>query len=480
MWRPTGAEVLGIHVGSVRPQLHRSPSAPPALMTPVRLLVRHHLPEPFDGRPQLRRINTGRAAGWALHRGFPLANAVILSQTVENTNDLVGAARAAGLRYASDNRPGIRRRRHGSGFVYLDSRGRRIRDRKTLGRLRGLVIPPAWRDVWICDDPRGHLQAVGRDARGRKQYRYHPEWRRVRDETKYERLLGFARALPAINRKTSRALRRRGLTRERVLGAAVQLLEKTLIRVGNDEYTKQNHSFGLTTLRDGHVKVRGTRIRFVFRGKSGVEHEVDLEDRRLARVVKACRDIPGYELFQYYDEEGIRRTIDSADVNEYLRAITGEDYTSKDFRTWAGTVLAAELLLVCGPCETTAQAKKNVLRAVESVAKRLGNTKAVCRKCYIHPAIFDAYQAGELRKARGGTADAAVILLLERTRASGPRFGSRRSSRQFRSAGRRRSSVLRSAAATSQTSRSPRRPPRSRRSRHGRRYPPSRRRAAAA
>jgi DNA topoisomerase-1 len=403
---------------------------------------------------------------------------VIVSQTAENTSDAVAAARVAGLRYASGDRAGIRRRRHGSGFVYLDGHGRRIRDKKTLDRIRGLVIPPAWRDVWICDDPRGHLQAVGRDARGRKQYRYHPDWRRIRDETKYERLLGFARALPAIDRKTSRALRQRGLTREKVLGAAVQLLEKTLIRVGNDEYTKQNHSFGLTTLRDGHVKVRGTRIRFVFRGKSGVEHEVDLDDGRLARVVKACRDIPGYELFQYYDDEGIRRTIDSADVNEYLRTITGQEYTSKDFRTWAGTVLAAELLIACGPCQTAAQAKKNVLRAVESVAKRLGNTKAVCRKCYIHPAILEAYQSGELRKVRGGGADAAVILLLERTRVSGSRFGSRRSSRQFRSAGRRRSGVLRSAAGTSRTSRSLRRQPRSRRSRRGRRYPPSRRREA--
>ncbi len=354
-----------------------------------------------------------------------------------------------------------------------------MRDRRTLERIRSLVIPPAWRNVWICDDPRGHLQAVGRDARGRKQYRYHPEWRRVRDETKYERLIGFARALPTIRRKTSQALRKVSLSREKVLAAAVQLLEKTLIRVGNDEYTRHNNSFGLTTLRDGHVQVRGDRIRFMFRGKSGVEHEVDLDDKRLARVVKACRDIPGYELFQYYDGDGSRQTIDSADVNDYLRELTGDEYTSKDFRTWAGTVLATEMLLECGPCTTQSQAKRNIVQVVESVAKRLGNTKAVCRKCYIHPAIIEAYEAGELRKARGG-AEAAVARLLRRRRSTVPRSGSRRSFPRSQSAARRRSSGPRSAGATSPSRRpaGPRR--RSRRWPRAPKYPPSRRRAAAA
>lgn len=334
--------------------------------------------------------------------------------------------------------------------------------------------------MWICADPLGHLQAAGRDARGRKQYRYHPQWRRVRDENKYSRLYGFARALPSIRRKTAHALRQPGLTREKVLAAAVQLLEKTLIRVGNEEYTRQNRSFGLTTLRDGHVQVRGARIRFTFRGKSGVEHEVDLDDRRLARVVKACRDIPGYELFQYYDENGTRQTIGSADVNAYLRELTREDYTSKDFRTWAGTLLAAELLLACGPCHSRSRAKANVVRTVESVAKRLGNTRAVCRKCYIHPAVIEAYEAGELRKTRGGP-EAAVLMLLRRgASVIAARSESRRSSLRSRSAARRRSGVPRSGGATV---RSPRRPARRRRfhrSPPAPRYRPSRREAAAA
>ena len=377
-------------------------------------------------------------------------NAVIQRQISRNTDDSIAAARAAGLRYSTDARPGIRRRRNGSGFVYVGAHGKPIRHQKTLARIRSLVIPPAWRDVWICDDPWGHVQAVGRDARGRKQYRYHPDWRRVRDETKYDRLIGFASALQTIRRKTAHALGQPGLSREKVLAAAIQLLEKTLIRVGNDEYLRDNRSYGLTTLRDGHVQVRGARLRFVFRGKSGVEHEVDLDDRRLARVVKACRDIPGYELFQYYDETGKRQTIDSSDVNAYLRELTGEEYTSKEFRTWAGTVLAAELLLECGACATEAAAKRNIVRVVASVASRLGNTKAVCRKSYIHPAVFEAYEAGRLRKTRGGAA-AAVVRLLEKARASGSRSGSPRSSPRYRLAGRRRSAVPRSAAASSRS-----------------------------
>src|SRR4051812_6879353 len=310
----------------------------------------------------------------------------------------VESARSAGLRYVSDTVPGITRRKSGTSFTYLTPAGRVLRDAEDLQRIKSLVIPPAWTDVWITTDPRGHLQATGRDARGRKHYRYHPRWREVRDETKYYRLIGFAQALPAIRRRTDADLRKAGLPKEKVLATVVQLLEKTLIRVGNDEYAKQNRSFGLTTLRDGHVDVSGGKVTFAFRGKSGVEHEVDLNDRRLARVVKACRDLPGQELFQYVDSDGKRQTIESSDVNEYLRQVTGEDFTSKDFRTWAGTVLAAQLLRDFERFDSDAQAKRNIVQAVESVAKRLGNTKAVCRKCYIHPAVFDAYLDGSMVK----------------------------------------------------------------------------------
>ena len=285
--------------------------------------------------------------------------------------------------------PGAELRLHGR-------RGTRHPLATELARIKALVIPPAWTDVWICPDPRGHLQATGRDARGRKQYRYHPKWREVRDETKYHRMIGFAQALPAIRRRTSEHLRRQGLPREKVLATVVQLLEKTLIRVGNDEYARSNRSYGLTTMRDAHVEFKGERVRFSFRGKSGVEHEIDLNDRRLARIVKQCRDLPGYELFQYYDENGERQTVGSEEVNAYLKEVTGQDLTSKDFRTWAGTVLAAQLLREFEAFTSTTQAKRNIVAAVEQVAKKLGNTKAVCRKCYIHPAIFDAYLDGSM------------------------------------------------------------------------------------
>ena len=308
------------------------------------------------------------------------------------------SAITAGLHYTTDSRPGYRRIKQGSTFKYLDANGRTVRERAELARIRALVIPPAWKDVWICSDPRGHLQAVGRDARGRKQYRYHPKWREVRDETKYHRLIGFAEALPAIRARTARDLLTRQLTRNKVLAAVVQLLEKTLIRVGNDEYARDNQSFGLTTLRDGHVSVNGGKVRFTFRGKSGVEHDIQLDDRRLARTIKACRDLPGYDLFQYVDEHGDRHPVGSADVNAYLKEITGQDYTSKDFRTWAGTVLAAQMLKELSTFQSDTHAKRNIVRAVESVAKRLGNTKAVCRKCYIHPAIFEAYVDGSMLK----------------------------------------------------------------------------------
>ena len=324
------------------------------------------------------------------------------------------SARAAGLRYTCDNIPGIRRVRHGSSFRYFTPTGRRLTNREELDRIKSLVIPPAWEDVWICPDARGHLQATGRDARGRKQYRYHPKWRVVRDETKYYRLIGFAQALPKIRRRTRADLKRAGLTREKVLALIVSLLEKTLIRVGNDEYAKQNRSFGLTTLRDGHVTVTRTRVRFTFRGKSGVEHEIELDDPRLARIVKACRDIPGYDLFQYYDDKGGRQAVGSGDVNGYLKEITGEEYTSKDFRTWGGTVLACQTLRGFEPCDSLTQIKRNIVRAIEDVSKRLGNTKAVCRKSYVHPDVLDAYSDGSLLKLVEKEPEAAVLSLLRR------------------------------------------------------------------
>jgi DNA topoisomerase-1 len=285
----------------------------------------------------------------------------------------------------------------GRRFRYLDARGKAVKA-ADLKRIRSLVIPPAWSDVWICPDSRGHLQATGRDARGRKQYRYHPKWREVRDDTKYGRLIEFGRALPVIRRRTETDLRRDGLPREKVLAAVVKLLEKTFIRVGNDEYARDNRSYGLTTMRDGHVKISGSKVRFIFRGKSGVEHELDLDDRRLARIVKQCRDLPGQELFQYRNERGDVTDVGSADVNAYLKDVTGEDFTSKDFRTWAGTVLAAQLLRDYEAVDSAARAKKNVVEAIERVAKRLGNTRAVCRKAYVHPAVIDAYLDGSMMK----------------------------------------------------------------------------------
>ena len=331
------------------------------------------------------------------------------------------SARAAGLRYTTDCVAGIRRVRHGSTFRYFTAAGRRLTNREELARIKSLVIPPAWEDVWICTDARGHLQATGRDARGRKQYRYHPKWRQARDETKYYRMIGFAQALPKIRRRTRADLRRQGLCREKVLALIVQLLEKTLIRVGNDEYAKQNRSFGLTTLRDGHVNVQRGRVKFTFRGKSGVEHDIELDDPRLARIVKACRDIPGYELFQYYDEKNARQAVGSGDVNAYLKEITGEDYTSKDFRTWAGTVLAAQLLRGFEPCRSETEAKRNIVRAIDDVSKRLGNTKAVCRKSYVHPDVLDAYFDGSLLKVTEKEPEAAVLALLRRRASREPR-----------------------------------------------------------
>ena len=331
------------------------------------------------------------------------------------------SARVAGLRYTSDRAAGIRRVRNGSTFRYFTHTGRRLTNREELHRIKSLVIPPAREDVWICPDARGHLQATGRDARGRKQYRYHAKWREVRDETKFSRMIGFAEALPKVRRRTGADLRRRGFPREKVLALIVQLLEKTLIRVGNDEYAKQNRSFGLTTLRTGHVNVHRGDVTFTFRGKSGVEHDIELDDRRLARIVKGCLEVPGYDLFQYYDAKGVRRTVGSSDVNAYLKEITARDYTSKDFRTWAGTVLAAQLLRGFEPSESEREAKRNVVRAIEDVSKRLGNTQAVCRKSYVHPDVLEAYFDGSLLKVTEKEPESAVLALLKRRAAREPR-----------------------------------------------------------
>ncbi len=301
------------------------------------------------------------------------------------------AAKLAGLQYVNDTTRGIRREKRGRSFGYIGPDGKTIRDRKTLERIRALVIPPAWKDVWICSNPNGHLQVTGHDARGRKQYRYHPRWRETRDENKYEKLISFAQSLPRIRRRVAAALRRRGLPREKVLAAVVKLLETTLVRVGNDEYAKSNNSFGLTTMRDRHADVTGSKARLEFKGKSGVNHEIDIRDPQIAKIVGQCQDLPGQELFQYVDAEGAVHDIGSSDVNEYLQEISGQDFTAKDFRTWAGTALAAQALQEFEDFDTKAAAKRNITKAIERVAERLGNTKAVCRKCYIHPAVIDAY-----------------------------------------------------------------------------------------
>lgn len=307
-------------------------------------------------------------------------------------------AREAGLRYVEDRQPGVRREATPRGFVFRRPDGTLARDAATLRRIQALAIPPAWSDVWICADPRGHLQATGRDARGRKQYRYHRRWRQVRDEAKFERTLAFARALPRIRRQAARDLARPGAPRDKVLAAIVRLLESTLIRVGNDEYTRHNGSFGLTTFRDQHARVAGAEIVFRFRAKSGRRSEVRLRDRRLARIVARCQELPGQELFQYVDEHGQVQDVGSADVNDYLRRIAGDAFTAKDFRTWAGTVLAAMALRAFEAAHSQAAAKRRVRRAIESVAERLGNTPAVCRKCYVHPHVVDAYLDGGLRE----------------------------------------------------------------------------------
>jgi DNA topoisomerase-1 len=309
------------------------------------------------------------------------------------------SARAAGLRYVSDDMPGIRRRKRGKGFTFLDAKGGTVSDARTLERIRKLAIPPAWTDVWICPIANGHLQATGRDARGRKQYRYHAEWRNVRDETKFGRMIAFGEALPKIRERVERDLSLRGLPREKVVATVVRLLESTLIRVGNREYARQNGSFGLTTLRDGHVDIDGSTLRFEFRGKSGKDHSVEIQDRRVARIVRQCRDLPGQTLFQYLDEAGERQKITSEDVNAWLKETTGEDFTAKDFRTWGGTVLALSALLEVGTVESEKEAGKAVVETVKRVSENLGNRPAICRKYYIHPVVIETFVEGRLEEA---------------------------------------------------------------------------------
>jgi DNA topoisomerase I len=306
----------------------------------------------------------------------------------------VEAAKSAGLRYVTDTTPGIAREAAGKAFRFRNPDGTLVKDAETLGRIKRLAIPPAWTEVWICPSANGHIQATGRDARGRKQYRYHHEWQATRDDAKYERVVSFGQALPRIRARVAKDLKARGLPRHKVLAAVVRLLETTLIRIGNEEYAKQNNSFGLSTMRDKHVKIDKGTLHFEFRGKSGKRHDIDLHDPRLAGIVREAQELPGQDLFQYLDENGQPQKITSDDVNTYLREIAGEEFSAKDFRTWAGTVLAAVALRQFEKFDTKSQAKKNLVRAIESVAERLGNTPSVCRKCYIHPSILESYLDG--------------------------------------------------------------------------------------
>jgi DNA topoisomerase-1 len=306
----------------------------------------------------------------------------------------IAAAQAAGLTYVTDGEQGITRKRVGRGWAYYAPDGSLIRDRAQRRRLAGLAIPPAWTDVWICPDPHGHIQATARDGKGRKQYRYHPRVRALRDESKFGRMLTFSEALPRLRERVERDLALPGLPRRKLLATIVRLLDKTLIRVGNDEYTKSNRSYGLTTLRRRHVEVRGYTVRFEFRGKSGIQHSVAITDRRLARIVQQLQDLPGQQLFKYVDEDGKRQTIDSGDVNAYLRQVTRRDVTAKDFRTWSGTMLAVRALRQLGTPASEREARRHVNIALDQVASRLRNTRAVCRKYYVHPTVIDAYLRG--------------------------------------------------------------------------------------
>jgi DNA topoisomerase I len=315
-------------------------------------------------------------------------------ELIVDVSDPILTAKAIGLRYVSDTERGFQRKRAGKHFSYLGLDGKPIRDREHLKRIKSLAIPPAWSCVWICTLANGHIQATGRDAKGRKQYRYHPLWGELSSQTKFQRTIAFGEALPRIREMTQRALNRRGLPREKVLAAVIQLLDKTYIRIGNEEYVRANQSYGLTTLREEHVDVSGGSLRFQFRGKSGQMHAIDVQDRRLARVVKRCQDLPGEELFRYVDHDGQAQKIGSADVNDYLREITGQDFTAKHFRTWAGTVEASLALRELGEAATKTAAKRSICQAIRMAAQRLGNKPATCRKYYVHPAILEAYTDG--------------------------------------------------------------------------------------
>jgi DNA topoisomerase I len=348
----------------------------------------------------------------------------------EAMSDPRASAEAAGLRYVSDSAPGILRVRSGRGFRYTRPDGTRVSDRPTVDRIKRLAIPPAYRDVWICRDQAGHLQAVGWDERGRKQYRYHDEWRTVRDAVKFHRLIAFGEALPAIRERVAADLRKRGLPREKVLAAVVTMLEQTLVRVGNEQYRQQNKSHGVTTLRNRHVSLTGGHARFRFKGKNGKEHDVRIDDPRLVRVVRHCLDIPGQELFQWLEDDGEARVVGSDDVNEYLQAISGQDFTAKDLRTWAATLLAARVLRAARPVRSERGARTELARVIEDVAVQLRNTAAVCRKSYIHPAVLEAYAGGYIRPLARVTGardepertveeDALLDLLRDREAASG-------------------------------------------------------------
>ncbi|MEG0859088.1 MAG: DNA topoisomerase IB [Pseudomonas sp.] len=320
------------------------------------------------------------------------------------------------LHYVEDSQPGLRRKTLRGRFVYLDARGQRISDPATLDRIKALAIPPAYTDVWICADPQGHVQATGRDARGRKQYRYHPHWRDFRDSHKYARMQAFAERLPKLRSQLDSHLARPGMDREKIMALVVSLLDTTLIRVGNRQYARDNNSFGLTTLRNRHVKVQGIAIRFRFRGKSGIEHQVTLRNRRLANLIKRCMDLPGQDLFQYQDEQGNRHSVGSTDINAYLQQLTGSDFTAKDYRTWAGSALALSLLRKL-QWQPEPEARRQIVDTVKQVAQRLGNTPAVCRRCYIHPALLECFARGELaklpraRKRKGMDAEEARLAM---------------------------------------------------------------------
>jgi DNA topoisomerase-1 len=342
-----------------------------------------------------------------------------LAPPPEVVPQVVEDAHHAGLVYVSDQDPGVTRRQGRTGFDYFAPDGEPIRDEASLDRIGQLAIPPAWTDVWICPSPRGHIQAVGRDQKGRKQYRYHAGWREARDSHKYDRVIAFGRALPGLRRRVEKDLARRGLPREKVLAAVVRVMAITLVRVGNDEYARQNRSFGLTTLRDGHARIAGGQAVFTFRGKGGKVHRTGFHDRRLARIVKACQDLPGQRLFQYVGEDGQQHAVESADVNAYIREALGEDFSAKDFRTWAGTVAAARALILSEPCASAAQARRNISTCVKAVAGVLGNTATVCRGAYIHPAVLDGYASGALTlkpAADDRAFELAVLRFLEAAR----------------------------------------------------------------